>query len=110
MTRQRARRRRGRAAREAAGACSAVLRAVGHAQTCSARARKRFNTNRMWWHRRLGLLAVTAGSVLMIATGGASGVSARPAGAEAPAAPFAQAWGHVPRAPAARRAKSLLAC
>jgi peptide/nickel transport system substrate-binding protein len=64
-------------------------------------------------HRRLWLLAgVAAAVVAVIATGSATAKVATSAGAanaaSLHAAPFAQAWAHVPRTTAGRKAKSVL--
>jgi peptide/nickel transport system substrate-binding protein len=61
--------------------------------------------------RRIWLLAGAAAAVLIVATSATA--TSRHAAAPAPtvtpaAAPFAQAWAHVPRSPAARKAKSIV--
>ncbi|MBX6370415.1 MAG: peptide ABC transporter substrate-binding protein [Rhodospirillales bacterium] len=61
-------------------------------------------------HRRIWPLAGTVAAVLLLAASASattSGASSRASSALA-AAPFAQAWAHVPRTPAARKAKSVL--
>jgi ABC-type transport system substrate-binding protein len=62
-------------------------------------------------HRRIWLLAGAVAAVLVVAA--SASATSRTAAASAPdavpaVAPFAQAWAHVPRTPAARKAKNIV--
>jgi peptide/nickel transport system substrate-binding protein len=60
-------------------------------------------------HRRIWLLAGAAAAVLCLAASASATSSSSAHGTRVlAAAPFAQAWAHVPRTPAAREAKSVL--
>ena len=61
-------------------------------------------------HRRLWLLAGAAAAVLLLAASATATtkVASSASSSALAAAPFAQSWAHVPRTPAARKAKSVL--
>src|SRR5581483_9894704 len=60
-------------------------------------------------HRRIWLLAgAVAACLLVVASASATTSGASSQASALRAAPFAQAWAHVPRTPAARKAKSVL--
>jgi ABC-type transport system substrate-binding protein len=61
-------------------------------------------------HRRLWLLAGAAAAVLLLAASATATtkVAGSASSSALAAAPFAQSWAHVPRTPAARKAKSVL--
>src|SRR5579872_429893 len=61
-------------------------------------------------HRRLWLLAGLGAAVIALAASGSAGAKVAGTGShvQPAAAPFALAWAHVPRTPAARKASNIL--